>query len=299
MTRVGFLYPGHRDEEFESWRRDFVEALESFAWTEGRNLAIEWRFAEYDRTTYASLADDPAWAEADVLVTAGTPLTHALSRARPSKPIVTGVGDPVGSGFALSVERPGRNITGLSWGLREKARKQVGLLVEMVPTVRTLLVLRSRRYGDIPELNACLEEACAGNGLTAKILTAESFAEIEAVFESHGGQLACAAVVYGHGAFQFDSSTMAQAAIRHGIAAMGDERRDAEAGCLVSYGMRHAGQARAFAGIVDRVLRGERPAQMAFALPDQSELVVNRTTAASLGLVLSPDLLRRADTVIG
>ena len=297
--RVGFLYPGHRDPEFESWRRDFLDALEGLSWIEGSNLLIDWRFAEYDRARYAPLAGDPAWEGVDVLVTAGTPLTHALRQAMPSTPIVTGVGDPVGSGFATSLESPGLNITGLSWALREKARKQIGLLVEMVPTVRTLLILRSQRYGDIAELNACLEEVSGEHGLKAEVRTAESIAEIESALEDHAGPMTAAAIIHGHGAFQFDESALARAAIRHGIAAIGDERRAAEAGCLMSYGMRHADQARSFASLVDRVLRGESASRIPFELPELSEFIVNRATAASLGLALSSDLLHRADAVIG
>lgn len=297
--RVGFLYPGYKDPEFDSWRQEFLAALGDLAWTEGNNLLVEWRFAEYDRSRYALLANEPEWAGADVLVTAGTPLTHALRQARPSIPIVTGVGDPVGSGFAINLDSPGLNVTGLSWGLREKARRQVGLLVEMAPSVTTLLVLRSRRYGDISELNACLEEVAREHGLVAEVRTADSNAEIESVFGGCEGDLTCAAISYAHGAFQLDAATMARAAIRHGIVPIGDERSAAEAGCLMSYGMHHADQARSFASFVDRVLRGENPARMPFALPECLEFIVNRATAASLGLALAPELLHRADAVIG
>jgi putative tryptophan/tyrosine transport system substrate-binding protein len=297
--RVGFLYPGYRDSDFDLWRLGFLAALKNLSWIDGGNVHVEWRFAEYDRTLYAPLADDPIWSDVDVLVTGGTPLTHALRRARPSVSIVTSVGDPVGSGFANSLEEPGLNITGLSWGLREKARKQIGLLVEMAPTIRTLLILRSQRYGDIAELNACLDQVSSEQGLTAEIRMAESFAEIETAFASHGGLMTCGAIIYAHGAFQFDESTMARSAIRHGIAAVGDERRAAEAGCLMSYGMHHADQARSFASLVDRILRGEKPARMPFRLPEHSDFIVNRATAAALGLALSPDLLNRANAVIG
>jgi putative ABC transport system substrate-binding protein len=169
----------------------------------------------------------------------------------------------------------------------------------MVPTVRALLVLRSQRYGDIPELNACLEETSGEHELIAEVRTAESLAEIESALESLAGLMTGAAIIDGHGAFQFDESTMARAAIRHGIAAIGDERRAAEAGCLMSYGTHHADQAQSFASLIDRVLRGENPAQMPFELPEHSEFIVNRATAASLGLALSPALLHRADAVIG
>jgi len=297
--RIGFLYPGYRDPEFDAWRLAFLKALEDVSWIEGGNLLIEWRFAEYDRTRYAPLADELVRGGVVALATAGTPLTHALRRVTESIPIVTGVGDPVGSGFAISLQNPGLNITGLSWGLREKARKQIGLLVEMVPTVQTFLVLRSRRYGDIPELNTCLKEVAKEFGRVADIRTAESFAEIESALGSVAGTATGAAIIYGHGAFQFDPSKLASAAIRHGVVTIGDERRAAEAGCLMSYAMRHPDQERRFASIIDRVLRGDKPAQIPFELPAESELIVNRATATALGLVLSKELLHRADAVIG
>lgn len=124
--KVGFLYPGHPDPEFESWRLEFLRCLEDLAWVEGINLHVEGRFAQADSTRHAALAADPAWAGVDLLVTGTTPLTHAPRKARPSIPIVTGVGDPAGSGFAASLASPGYNITGLSSALREKARLQVG-----------------------------------------------------------------------------------------------------------------------------------------------------------------------------
>jgi putative tryptophan/tyrosine transport system substrate-binding protein len=296
--KVGFLYPGHRDPEFESWRLEFLRCLEDLSWVEGVNLHVEWRFAQSDSARYTALAADPAWAGVDVLVTGSTPLTHALKQARPSTPIVTGVGDPVGSGFATSLESPGYNITGLSWALREKARSQVGLLVEMVPTVQNLLVLRSRRHGEIPELNACLEEVAREHALIAEIHTAETFAEIEHALGRVAVPMTSVAIAY-RGAFHFNFERLAEVAIHHGIAAIGDDRSASEAGCLMSYGTHHANLARSFASLVDRILRGDNPAQMAFELPDRSEFVVNQATAALLGLALSPDLLRRADAVIG
>lgn len=134
--------------------------------------------------------------------------------------------------------------------------------------------------------------------MTAIIITTESFAEIETAFESFPNRLTGAAIVYGHGAFQFDIGPLARAAARHGVVVMGDERSDAEAGCLMSYSTRHAGQARTFAAYVDRILRGEHPAAMAFALPENSELVINRATADLLGVALPAAFVQRADVVI-
>ncbi len=296
--KIGFLYPGYQDADFDSWRLAFANALGERSWIEGANLLIEWRFAEYDRTRYDELANELASADVDALATAGTPLTHILSRATSSIPIVTGVGDPVGSGFAISLENPGRNITGLSWALREKARVQVGLLLEMAPAVTTLMVLRSLRYGDIAELNACLEGVASEHGLGFAVRTAESFDEIELALDELTGPATGAVVIYTRGAFQFAESMLASAAIERGVVAFGDERRSVEAGCLMSYGVRHEDQERSFASALDRILRGESPAEIPFELPTTAEFIVNRSTAAALGLTLPAELLRRAHAVI-
>ncbi len=295
---IGFLYPGRKDAEFDSWRLGFAKALVERSWREGDNLLIEWRFGEYDQTRYDRMAAELISAGADVLVTAGTPLTHALSRATQSIPIVTSVGDPVGSGFAVDLQSPGHNITGLSRALREKARAQIGLLVEMAPGVKTLMVPRSERYGGIPELDACLEGVAAECGMDFTVRTAESFAEVEFALGALAGPATAATFVYAHGAFQFDESTFASAAIRYGVVAAGDERRTVEAGCLMSYGLHHPDPEKSYASLVDRVLRGENPARIPFEMPTVPEIIVNRATAVALGLALAPELLQRADAVI-
>ena len=265
---------------------------------EGSNLFIEWRFAEYDQTVYAPLAADLVRARVDALLGAGTPLTRALQQATRAVPIVTGVGDPVGSGFARNLAKPGGNITRLSWSLREKARKQIGLLLEMVPTVRTLLILRSPRYGDIAELNRCLKRVARDCGTKAEVRTVESFAEVEAALNRLAGLMTGAAFVYGHGSFQFDTSRLAETAIRHRVATVCDERLAVEAGCLMSYALYHPDQTQRFASLIDQVLRGASPAETPFELPTKSEFVINRRTASSLGLAIAPQLLLRADAVI-
>lgn len=296
--RIGFLYPGSPDREFDDWRQRFLEALKQFAWVEGSNILIEWRFAEFDRTLYAPLAADLVRVKVDALVAAGTPLTRALRQATRAVPIVTGVGDPVGSGFAKNLAKPGGNITGLSWSLREKARKQVRLLLEMVPTVQTLLILRSPRYGDISELNRCLGRVARESGTKAEVRTVESFAEVEAALGRFAGLMTGAACVYGHGSFQFDTSKLAETAIRHRVATVCDERFAVEAGCLMSYNLYHPDQAQRFASLIDQILRGASPAEIPFELPTKSEFVINRRTAGSLGLLIPPELLLRADAVI-
>ena len=298
LRRIGILYPGSPDREFDEWQPRFLDALKEFAWVEGSNICIEWRFAEFDQALHVPLAAGLVRAGVDALLAAGTPLTRALQQATREIPIVTGVGDPVGSGFAKSLAKPGGNITGLSWSLREKAREQVRLLLELVPTVRRLLILRSSRYGDISELNRCLERVADEYGMELEIRTVESFDEVEAALKHLTGLMTGAAFIYGHGSFQFDTSKLAETAIRHRVATVCDERRAVEARCLMSYNLYHPDQTQRFASLIDQVLRGVSPAGIPFELPTKSESVINRRTAASLGLVIPPNVLLRADAVI-
>jgi putative ABC transport system substrate-binding protein len=299
LRRIGVLYPGRHDREFDEWRPLFLEALKAFAWEDGRNVGIEWRFAEYDQRLHAPLAADLVRMGVDAVLAAGTPLTRALQQATREIPIVTGVGDPVGSGFAKDLAKPGGNITGLSWSLREKAREQVRLLRELVPTVRRLLILRSLRYGDISELNSCLERVADESGMEVEVCTVESFDEVEVALKHLAGLMTDAAFTYAHGSFQFDASQLAEAAIRHRVATVCDERLAVEAGGLMSYTLHHADKTRRFASLIDQVLRGVNPAEIPFEPPTTSEFVINRRTAASLGLVIPPNVLLRADAVIG
>lgn len=297
--RIGFLYPGPQGREFDEWRQSFVEALKELAWVQGDNIVVEWRFAQYDQTLYAPLAADLARARVDALLTAGTPLTRALQKETTVVPIITSVGDPVGSGFAKSLAKPGGNITGLSRALREKSRKQITLLLEIAPTVRTLAILRSPQYGDISELNECLVEAAHEFGMMAKAHTVESYAEIEAALEELAGLVTGAAFFYGHGSFQLDPLRVAEIAIRNRVAVICDERSSVEAGGLMSHNLAHPDPARRFASLTDQVLRGADPGEIPFELPTKTEFVINRQTATSLGLVIPPELLLRADSVIG
>jgi putative tryptophan/tyrosine transport system substrate-binding protein len=289
--RLGILFPGSPDHELEEWRPLFFGALEELGWVEGRNLSIEWRFAERDHERYAPLAHDLACAGMDALLVAGTPLTRALQDAAPTIPIITSVGDPVGSGFAKTLARPGGNVTGLSWALEDKARKQIELLREMAPTIQRLLILRSQRYGDISELNRCLEGVVRESGMAPEVLTIETLAQVDERFTHSGEPLTTAAFIYGHGSFQLDVAALAGIAVRCRVATVTDDRNNVEAGCLMSYTLRHRDQSRQQAGMLDKVLRGISPAEIAFELPTIPDLVINRTTAVALGIAIPRHLL--------
>ena len=132
-----------RRELWTSFPPALTSELAALGWVEGRNLTVQWRYADGDPALLRSHAEQLAASAPDVIVARGTPATHALQRATRSIPIATGVGDPIGSGFATTYAAPGGNITGLSWAVVETAQKQVEVLRSLVPKLASLLVVAS------------------------------------------------------------------------------------------------------------------------------------------------------------
>lgn len=287
-----------------SWaflQRDLPPALAAAGWPEGRSLVLTWRFAEGQPQRLAALAAQLLELGCHALLTRGTPATRALQQATRSVPIVTGVGDPVGAGFAASLARPGGNITGLSYALAESATKQLELLRELVPQARRLLVLvpgsRARFVGEMTEP---VQRVSRTLGLQATVALASGIDELRHALQAvQQGQPArtVAAYVLSFGAAA-DPAEMAAALLHAGIPAVFEQRFYVEAGGLLSYRLDWEDQTRSTALQLAKVLRGDDPAAIPFELPTRSQLVVNARSARALGLVLPSTLRARADEVI-
>ncbi len=279
-------------------QRDLPPALARLGWVEGRNLVIDWRFADGDAARLPGLAQALVRDGATVLMTRGTPVTRVLQQAAPQKPIVTGVGDPLGAGFAGSLAAPGGNVTGLSYGAVEQTEKQLELLRELVPAARRLLILMPASRGDsAPELARPVERVAARLGLsTARVLAirAEDLRR-EAAAERRRqppGTLVAFAFSFGRAA------DLALAAQRERVPTVFDQRAFVEAGGLASYQLLWDDQTARIAAQLDKVLRGTPPAQVPFELPTRSELALNAAAARELGLTLTPALRARADAIV-
>jgi putative ABC transport system substrate-binding protein len=280
----------------------FHRGLSEMGFMEGRNVAIESRWADnhYDRLPI--LAADLAQRRVTLIAAiahGGTPAALAAKAATTTIPIVFAVGiDPVKTGIVASLNRPGGNITGATFFANELTAKRLGLLHELLPEARVIATLLNPKFPDAPEQLSLVQEAARTLRLEARIFNASSESEIEAAFAALAGQQSDALFV---GADPFLSSRQDRIialAARHAVPAIYDLRAATAAGGLISYAssnLETQQQASVYAG---RILKGEKPADLPVLRPTKFELVINLKTAKALGLTVPPMLLARADEVI-
>ena len=293
--RLGILALGDRVTSAGLWA-PMLQALAPRGYREGAGLSVEWRYAEGAAARLPALAKELVAARPDVLVTLGTLATRALQAATPRVPIVTAaVADPVLGGFAQSLARPGKNVTGLSLGGSEIATLQVALLKATAPKVTRVLILRGDGDWNENEVVAPMAAAGRGAGLGVDVLPSPTEASLDRAFREHRGAATTAAFVY-----QVDPAIARVATdlgLRHRVATMFEDRAWVTEGGLMSYVMFHEDRMRRVAAIVGNVLRGADPASTPFELPTNSHFALNRRTAVALGLALPADIVARADEV--
>jgi putative ABC transport system substrate-binding protein len=276
----------------------FVQRLRELGWIEGRNLAIEVRWAQGRPDRYAEIAAEFVRLKVDAIVTQTTPPAVAAKQATSVIPIVfASAGDPVGSGLVASLARPGGNVTGLSSQAGDTSGKRVELLREVAPGLRRLAIL-----GNVSNPFSVLEigevqSAARTLGLeavTAEIRRAE---DIEPAFDSFAGR-AEALFVSGDPLLLNNRIRINTLALAGRLPTMHNFREYVEAGGLMSYGPNLPDQFRHAADFVDKILRGTKPADIPVEQPTRFDLVINLTTAKALGLTIPESFLLRADEVI-
>jgi putative ABC transport system substrate-binding protein len=297
VPTIGFL--GSATPSFEGQRvAAFVQRLRELGWIDGRNLAIEYRWAGGRNERYAEIAAEFVRLKVEVIVTQGTAPVLAAMHATSVIPIVfAGSGDPVATGLVASLARPGGNVTGVSNQQADTIGKRVQLLRELVPGLRRLAIL-----GNVGNPLVVIEmgdaQAAARilglDGATFEIRRAE---DIAPAFEALKG---------GMDALYVDSDPLTNTnrariitlALAARLPTIFPSRDYVEPGGLMSYGPKAADLYRHAADFVDKVLRGAKPADLPVEQPTKFELVINLTTAKALGLTLPPTLLAIADEVI-
>ena len=273
------------------------QALAALGWVEGANLRIEWRYADGDAARLAALAAELSASGVDAIVARGSPATRALQLATHAVPIVTGVGDPVGSGFARSLARPGGNITGISYAFPETVRKQLELLRELVPGLgRLSIVMKSDRRAFVAEGTRTVETAAGAWGIATRAVLFASVEDLSRELPHMSGRGAHAAFVHGFGTDP-DPQAVAAAFVRARVPAVFSQREYVEAGGLMSYRLDWDNQTERTAAQIDKVFRGESPAQIPFEFPTRSDFAINAATARALGLTIPAALRVRADAV--
>jgi putative ABC transport system substrate-binding protein len=295
IPRVGILTPG--DNERTGFIDAFRERLRDLGYVEGRNIILEFRFAGGDRTQGRRLAAELVAASVDVVVEEA--FTADVAAATERIPIVSVVlgGDPVGSGFALSLARPGRNITGFTLRQTELNGKRLELLRTAFPQITAVSALVNPATSKLAFEQ--IETAARSMGLgNVQRVEAESAAALRAlgpaVFSVADGVIVLPSGMFYN--FHRDVVALVNAA---GLPAIYPEREYADDGGLMAYGANVPDNFRRAADYVDRILKGTKPGDLPIQEPVKFDFVVNLNTAHALGLTIPPVVLDRATEVIG
>jgi putative ABC transport system substrate-binding protein len=277
----------------------FSQSLAEQGYIEGRNVAIEYRFAEgrYDRMP--EMAAELVRRPVTVIVASPTPPAVVAKAATATVPVVFGVtDDPVKLGLVTSLARPGGNATGVYFFLSDLAVKQLGLLRELAPAAMRIGLLVNPDNANAAAVTRETTAAAAAVGVRIEVIRANDSAAIDAAFAALVRNKADALVVAADPFFFSRRAQLATLAVRHAIPAVYTVRDFPEAGGLMSYGtslteaFRHIG---AYAG---RILKGAKPADLPVVQSTKFDFIINLTTAKALGLDVPPSLLATADEVI-
>jgi putative ABC transport system substrate-binding protein len=276
----------------------FARRLGELGWIEGRDAMIERREAEGNNERYAQFAAELVHRKVDVIVTSGTPATAAVKRLTTAIPIVfVDLGDPVGTGLAASLARPGGNITGLSNQNRDAPGKRMELLRAAVPTLRRLAILAdAANPSEMLEVREIKESA---RKLDLELIIGEirRQQDIAPAFEGFNDRADALYVVSG-GLQIANHVEINTRALQARLATMYGGRRFVETGGLMGYGANLVDLYQRAAELAAKILNGADPGSIPVEQPTKFELVINLTTAKALGLTVPPTLLARADEVI-
>ena len=298
VHRIGFL--GNSTAALEAnLVGPFREGLRDLGYVEGRNVLIEYRWAEGKYERFPALIAELIAMKIDVIVTAGTPATLAVKKATTSVPLVmVAVGDPVGTGIVASLNRPGGNITGLTSISPELEGKRLELLREVVPKLSHVAML----WNPVSpfQVIAETEVRAAAKVLRMKVLSlgVRTREEIEDALAAIARERPGALLVLADRLFLHNRARIMEFAAQHRLPGVHAYRELVEAGGLMSYGPSYAGMHRRAAYYVDKILKGASPADLPVERPATFELVVNLKAAKALGLTMPQSVLLRATEVI-
>jgi putative ABC transport system substrate-binding protein len=300
MRRIGILLPATADdEEYQVRIGAFMQGLQQSGWSIGQNVRVDTRWAKGSADDIRRHATELVALAPDVILAHGASTVRPLLQATRTVPIVFPIaGDPVGAGFVDSLARPGGNATGFMTTEYSVAGKWLELLKEIAPKVTRMGVLRDASQGSGTSQFAVI----AAMGPLHKVevvpvnlrTAAETERNIAAFASTPNGGL----IVTSGGLAEAQRKLIVTLAARHKLPAVYYQHSFAAVGGLASYGVDFIDQYRRAAAYVDRILKGEKPADMPVQTPTKYELVINLKTAKALGLTIPPSVLTRADEVI-
>jgi putative ABC transport system substrate-binding protein len=299
VARIGCLLGAAR-EKTSDLMNAFEDGLRDLGYVPGRNVVIEYRFADGKLERLPQLAQDLVRLKVDVIVTGSNPHVVAAKQATTTIPIVmVYVRDPVGAGLVANVSRPGGNVTGLSQDVGlEISGKRLALLKELVPKLSRVAVLVNVGFTPAGASLKVTEASARALGMTVVRFDTRGPGDLEGVFAAVTRARSDALVVTG-GPVMFNMRTqIAQLALRHRLPSISAVTEDVEAGGLMSYGASLSDQWRRAAVYVDKILKGAQPGDLPVEQPTKFELVINLKTAKALGLTIPQTLLLQANHVI-
>ena len=299
MRRIGVLAPTAPDDaEAQTRFAALRQGLQRFGWIEGRNLQIDARWGAGDAGAIGRAATELAALAPDVIVASGSAAAAILQATRTVPIVFVSVPDPVGSGFVESLAQPGGNATGFIMFEYGLSAKWLELLKEIAPSVTRAAVLRDPAIVAGIGQFAVIQSAAPSVGVDVSAINMRDGAEIERAVTAfarrpNGGLILAASALAA-----IHRDLVVSLAARYKLPAVYITRYFVAGGGLVSYGPDFVDQYRRAAEYVDRILKGEKPADLPVQAPTKYELVINLKTAKALGLEIPPTLLARADEVI-
>jgi putative ABC transport system substrate-binding protein len=294
--RIGWLQPGPIPDP---WVKGFRQGLQEFNYVEGKNLIIEYRWGDGSFDRLPAMARELVGLNPDVIISVNTAALLALQKLTTTIPIVMlGTADPVGLGLVRSLARPGANITGMSVMAPELSQKRLELLKEVVPNLDRVTVLSNPGN---PAVILALQEtqaAAQALGLTLHSVDVHEPSEIDLALSAIAREPPGALVLLIDTMIHSQRVPIVAFAVKHRLPTISPFREFVEAGGLMAYGPQLPDLLRRAVGLIDKILRGERTANLPVQQPTKFELAINLKTANALGIEVPPSLLARADEVI-
>jgi putative tryptophan/tyrosine transport system substrate-binding protein len=298
MPVIGFL-SSTSPNTYAAFLGAFHQGLNEGGYVAGRNVVIEFRWAEGQYDRLPMLAAELVQRQVGVLCAISTPAALAAEKATSSIPIVFFIGgDPVKFGLVAGLNRPGGNATGVNVIATELEAKRLGLLRELIPAAKTAAVLLNPQNPNAETQSKDVQQAGRAVGWEIQVLNASTERDLETAFAALVQRRTDALVVSGDTFFASQRNALVALAARHAIPAIYQRREYAEAGGLITYGTDFSDMFRQTGNYAGRILKGSKPGDLPVVQPTKFELVINRKTAKVLGLQLPDKLLALADEVI-
>ena len=296
LARIGVL-------DVASTRADRAEALRAglrdLGYVEGKNIIVEYRWAQGKYELLPGMAADLLLHKVDVIVAYGTAAIQAAQKATTTVPIVmAATADPIAAGFVKSLPRPGGNITGLTNVNVDVSSKWVELLRVAVPKLSRVAVLVNPAHPNHPEMLKNIQASAKATGASVLPIPAGTESQLEAAYGAMTRERAGAVIVLPDGFLRQHARRIVEFSVKRGLPTMFWTGELADTGGLMSYGQDLTEHYRRAATYVDKILKGAKPQDLPVEQPTKIELVINLKTAKAMGLTISQDLLFRADRVI-